>query len=105
MKIPRLAHDGHTRCSAFDQRREVLVRMNRDAGSPGGAECRQLRIFQFLFSGQFEKPFVPRVGAWPAAFDVVNAGFIKPFGDPDFLFSAETYILSLGSVPQRGIIE
>ena len=82
---------------------QVGVVVRRDARPPGAAEGAQRRMVKRPAARRLEKLHVFRVGARPAAFDVVDAELIEPVGDAQFVVGGKGNAFPLRSVAKRRV--
>src|SRR4029077_1457364 len=76
-----------------------------DAGAPGRAEGRDLRVLQADALDGAEELLVARVRARPAALDVVHAEVVEALRDAELVLERERDVLCLGPVAQRRVVE
>ena len=97
--------DGGHPCAAGNQGVQRGVRLRRAGRMVRAAEGGQLRIPEFHIPHGLEKFRFHRVGAGPAALNVVHAQIIQLPGDADLVRRAQVDVFTLRAVAQRGIIE
>lgn len=83
----------------------MLVLVDGDVGAAGAAEGGDFGVFEGFLFGEVEEFDVFGVGAWPSAFDVMDAEVIEFACDADFVEGAEVDAFALGSVAQGGVVE
>jgi hypothetical protein len=89
--------------SALEQRREPRVVRGAAARPPGHAEGAQFRLRQARRVG--EEAVVGRVGARPAALDVIDPELIEHLRDRHLVGGGEVDAVGLPAVAQGGIVE
>ena len=95
---------GHPR-AAGNQGVQRGVRLRRTGRMVRAAEGGQLRIPELHVLHGLEKFRLHRVGAGPAALNVVHAQIIQLPGDADLVRRTQVDVFTLRSIAQRGIIE
>ena len=104
--VPRLADDAHRRRARLDEiaQRRVVVDLALDTA--GGPERHQRRRVELqLGRGAPEELFVLRVGARPAAFDVVDAQVVELLGDAQLVLDRQRDAFELRAVAQRRVVD
>ena len=85
LHFPALAENGDHRRFRFEQHAHLRILLHRGIGAAGGAEGGEFGVLEFEVLGLAEKFDILRVGARPAAFDVIHAKRIEPARDAQFV--------------------
>ena len=103
LKRRALADQGDDVGPALEQHREARIVGGAAPGPPGHAERAQPGVGERGRVG--EEAVIGRVGARPAAFDVVDAELVEHLGDRHLVGRREVDALGLRAVAQGGIVE
>ena len=96
-------HDGRT---GVAQRLDQRVLRRRDAGAPGGAECRERRVLEVQLLGrEREELGVLGVRAGPATLDVADAEVVEVARDVHLVLHGEVEALLLCAVAHRRVVD
>ena len=104
MQIPALAHKGYDRRFGGEQCGKVGVVRRADVGVARAAECGERGVSEPHRLGALEELGVARVGAGPAAFDVMHAQFVKALADGELVAHRKRDPLALRAVPKCGVV-
>jgi hypothetical protein len=105
VEVPGLAEDGDDGRARLHQRLDVAVVLRPHPGPPGGAERRDLGGLEHRVLHALEEAQVLRVGAGPAALDVVDAERVEALGDAHLVLHREGHALALGAVAEGGVVD
>src|SRR5579864_4916637 len=103
MEIPALADETGTRRFGAEHRREAGIVPRAAARPLRHAEGDELGVLKHRWRG--EEAGIGRVGARPAAFDIIDAGAVERLGDGVLVLYAEIDTLRLRAVTQRRVKE
>lgn len=101
---PGFAKDGDDGRAGIEEHLDLGVVGHGGVGAACGAEGGELGVGQFQAAGFVKKLLVARVGAGPAALDVVHAKGVELFDEAQLGGHAEGNALALRAVAQGGVI-
>ncbi len=98
MQKPGLAHDGNHWRVGLKQKLHLLITLDRYTFPPGRSKSCQARVFEVFAFGLFEEFNVFGIGAWPTAFDVMNAEMIEFFRNAELVDNRKIYAFPLAAI-------
>ena len=102
---PAFAEDGDDGGFCFEEEADLGIGGGVDVGSAGGAEGGEFGGAPVEFSGLGKEVSILVVGAWPTAFDVVEAVGGEAFGEAKFIGEGEVDAFALGTIAQGGVVK
>ena len=102
---PGFAHDGDHRRLGIEKHANLLIVLDGHALAAGEAEAGDASVLPLAARGLLEELQVLRIGARPAALDVMNPELIEPLRDPQLVGEREIDALALGTIPERGVVD
>ena len=98
MAFARFAENRPRRRAGSDERVQIRVFFHLVVGMVRAPKRGDTGVFQVIVGDLLEKCHVHRIGTGPAAFDIVDAEFIKAQGDLDFIRGRQVDVFGLRAV-------
>jgi len=105
VKEPAFTEDGDDGGFCFEEEADLGIGGGVDVGSTGGTEGGEFGGAPVEFAGLGKEVSILVVGAWPTAFDVVEAVGGEAFGEAKFIGEGEVDAFALGTIAQGGVVE
>ena len=102
---PAFAEDGDDGGFRLEKEADLGIGGGVDVGSAGGTEGGEFGGAPVEFSGLGKEVSILVVGAWPTAFDVVEAVGGEAFGEAKFIGEGEVNAFALSTIAQGGVVE
>ena len=105
VKEPTFSEDGDDGGFCLEEESDLGIGGGVDVGSAGGAEGGEFGGAPVEFSGLGKEVSILVVGAWPTAFDVVEAVGGEAFSEAKFIGQGEVDTFALGTIAQGGVVK
>jgi hypothetical protein len=103
VKIPGFSEDGDNRSARLDQGADVRIAIDSVPCEPRGSERGETRVFEAEFGRASEELLVARVGAGPAALNVVDPKLVELLRDGDLVVHREGDGFALCTIAKRSV--